>query len=415
MRFIPLFLSSTVLLAGISTVQTQTPPLSNPAKAQPLAQAVALLPDAFAGWKTTEAPRTVTDPSVADSAGAAALKEYGFTDGMLASYKHGDETLRLRALRFQDASGAYGAYSFYRQNGWPKEEIGTGAASNRNRVLFWLGNTVVDANFSQHRPHVRRGVARTRRPIAAARRAPRRCRRRFWPICRKDALDAQTTHYAVGPAGYAGAGGVLPPELVGFDRGAEAVTANYTLRSGPATLTIIDYPTPQMAAAQETRIRAYIKAGRARPQPPWPKPLQDSDRASLEVRRSGPLVALVSGDAIPDESHKLLATVHFEADLMSISAAARNLRLQRPAKLLLGIITLVIIGAGAAILLGSSLAAAGRFTGWRAASRSPRSTKRSSSASICEIEMVRQTVNFPTPHESTCGALRRRSSCVKLG
>ena len=77
----------------------------------------------------------------------------------------------------------------------------------------------------------------------------------------KDSLDGQTTHYAVGPAGYAGAGGVLPPELVGFDRGAEAVTANYSLRSGPATLTIIDYPTPQMAAAQETKIRDYIKAG----------------------------------------------------------------------------------------------------------------------------------------------------------
>ena len=36
------------------------------------------------------------------------------------------------------------------------------------------------------------------------------------------------------------------------------------------------------------------------------------------MRRSGPLVALVSGDAIPDESHKLLATVHFETDLTSI-------------------------------------------------------------------------------------------------
>src|SRR5208283_5295383 len=99
--------------------------------------------------------------------------------------------------------------------------------------------------------------------------------------------------------------------------GAETVTANYSLRSGPATLTIIDYPTPQMAAAEETRIRDYIKAGN-QAQPPWPKPLVDSDQASLEVRRSGPLVALVSGDAVPDESHTLLAKVHFEADLTSI-------------------------------------------------------------------------------------------------
>jgi hypothetical protein len=54
----------------------------------------------------------------------------------------------VRALRFHDASGAYGAYSFYRQNGWPKEQIGAGATSNHNRVLFWVGNTVVDATFS---------------------------------------------------------------------------------------------------------------------------------------------------------------------------------------------------------------------------------------------------------------------------
>jgi hypothetical protein len=163
-------------------------------------------------------------------------------------------------------------------------------------------------------------------------------------------LDGQTTHYAVGPAGYAGAGGVLPPELVGFDRGAETATANYTLRSGVATLTIIDYPTPQMAAAMEPKIRDYIKAGKGA-QPAWPKPLVDSDLASLEVRRSGPLVAIVSGDAIPDESHKLLATVHFESELMSIPQPTES-EVAKTGRLLLGIATLVGIGSFAAILLG---------------------------------------------------------------
>ena len=59
---------------------------------------------------------------------------------------------------------------------------------------------------------------------------------------------------------------MLPPELVGFDRGAEAVTANYSLRSGSATLTLIDYPTPQLAAVEETRIREYIQTGKPRRQ-----------------------------------------------------------------------------------------------------------------------------------------------------
>ena len=212
----------------------------------------------------------------------------------------------------------------------------------------------------------------------------------------KASLDAQTTHYAVGPASYAGAGGVLPPELVDFDRGAEAVTANYTLRSGPATLTIIDYPTPQMAAAQETKIRAYIKAG-SQAQPPWPKPLVDSDLASLEVRRSGPLVALVSGDAIPDESHKLLAMVHFETDLTSMPQQPES-DVSKTSQLLIGITVLVLIGIGVAILLGLFLG------GGRALYRIARGKPVSS---IYEEEFIRLNLreewvesspNIDTPH-----------------
>jgi hypothetical protein len=145
---------------------------------------------------------------------------------------------------------------------------------------------------------------------------------------------------------------VLPAEIVGFDRGAEAVTATYSLRSNPATLTLIDYPTPQLAAAQETRIRAYIKAG-SQAQPAWPKPLQDSDLASLEVRRSGPLVVLVSGDAVPEESHKLLGMVHYDADVTSMAQpTGGESEIAKTAKLLFGIAGIVIVGVSAALLLG---------------------------------------------------------------
>jgi hypothetical protein len=312
----------------------------------------ALLPDSFAGWVSAGAPKKLNDAAQADQANAAALKEYDFTDGVLAQYKRGGETLSLRALRFRDVSGAFGAYSFYRQNGWPKEEIGTGATSNHNRVLFWVGNTVVDANFSQISPMSGAEL----RELAGQLPVPEGGKALAPPILAdlpQTDLDGQTMHYALGAASYAGSGGVLPAELVGFDNGAEAVTANYTLRSGPATLTIIDYPTPQMAAAQETKIREYIKgvkqAGK-QAHPEWPKPLADSDPVSLEVRRSGPLVALVSGDAIPDESHKLLATVHYESELMSIPQPTES-EVSKTGKLLLGITILVIIGASAALLL----------------------------------------------------------------
>jgi len=311
------------------------------------------LPDSFAGWETTAPLKAVTDPAQADSANAAALKEYDFQGASTVTYKRDKDTLTIRALRFADLSGAYGAYSFYRGSGWPKEDIGSGAASFHNRVLFWRGNTVVDATFSKMSPmagsELRELASDLPIPLGTKALAP--------PILSdlpQNSLDGQTTHYAVGPVAYAGSGGVLPPELVGFDRGAEAVTASYTLTSGPATLTLIDYPTPQMAAAQETKIREYIQTGvkaGGKANPAFPKPLADSDQASLEVRRSGPLVALVSGDAIPDESHKLLGKVHYESDFVSIPQPGES-EVAKTGKLLAGIAALVIVGSLAAILLG---------------------------------------------------------------
>ena len=112
----------------------------------------ALLPDDFDGWETTGPSKVITDAAQLDAANAAALKEYGFKAAVLANYKREGDTLSMRALRFDDASGAYGAYTYYRQNGWPKEDIGTGAASDNKRVLFWQGTTVVDATFSRIGP-----------------------------------------------------------------------------------------------------------------------------------------------------------------------------------------------------------------------------------------------------------------------
>jgi len=308
-----------------------------------------LLPDAFAGWVAPEKPKTVGDAAELDSANVATLKEYGCTGGMVGDYKRGGETLTLKALSFGDVSGAYGAYSYYRQNRWPKADIGTGGASDKNHVLFWKGSTVVDAVFS----HVGPMSAGELRDLARNLPMPQGNKGLNPPIIGalpQESMERQTMHFAQGPAGYAGAGGVLPPELVGFDKDAEAVTANYSLSSGPAVLTLIDYPTPQIAEAQEKRIREYIKSGSGA-RPPFTKALQDSDQASLEVSRSGPIVALVSGDAIPDESHKLLAQVHYSAELTSMPQPHES-EVSKTSRFLMGVASLVIIGCSAAILLG---------------------------------------------------------------
>ncbi len=347
MRFIPVIFAAALAVPGVAQQKPAVPP--KPHSAVTIAVPRPLLPDSFAGWAASEPPRPLPDAAQADSANAAALKEYGFQNGLLATYKRDNETLAVRALRFGDLSGAYGAYTFYRGGGWPKEDIGSGAASNHDRVLFWRGNTLVDASFSHISPMSGSELRELARNLpdthGASAQAP--------PVLAnlpQKYLDGQTTHYALGPAGYAGAGGVLPPGLVGFDRGAETVTADYGLSSGPATLTLIDYPTPQMAAAQETKIRAYIQAG-SKAQPAFPKPLADSDQVSLEVRRSGPIVALVSGDAIPDQSHRLVGSVHYESEFVTIPQPTQS-EVAKTGQFLLGVATLVMVGSFAAILLG---------------------------------------------------------------
>ena len=310
-----------------------------------------LIPTNFAGWETPT-PKSITDPAQADPANASALKEYGFSDAALATYTREGQTIQLKALRFGDASGAYGAYTFYRQSGWPKENIGAGAASDHNRILFWLGNVFVDAQVS----HLSAMTASEFRELAAS--IPQPSGNKLLPPPILDTLpqadlDGQTTHYALGPAAYAANGGVLPPDLIGFDRGAETVTASYTLSSGPATLTIVNYPTPQMAKAAEQSIAAYLKAGNT-PQRPFTKPLLDSNPKAIEVKRTGPLLAVVSGDPIQDDAHRLLSSVHYEAEMSAEAAHSQQpmqASVQKTAQLILGILTLVAVMFSASVLL----------------------------------------------------------------
>ena len=280
--------------------KTPTTVPKSPAKPQTVSAVPAnapLIPTNFAGWETPT-PKSITDPAQADPANASALKEYGFSDAALATYTREGQTIQLKALRFGDASGAYGAYTFYRQSGWPKENIGAGAASDHNRILFWLGNVFVDAQVS----HLSAMTASEFRELAAS--IPQPSGNKLLPPPILDTLpqadlDGQTTHYALGPAAYAANGGVLPPDLIGFDRGAETVTASYTLSSGPATLTIVNYPTPQMAKAAEQSIAAYLKAGNT---PSAPSPSPSSTPTPKPSRSSAPAPSSPSSVATPSRT-----------------------------------------------------------------------------------------------------------------
>jgi hypothetical protein len=104
-------------------------------------QVQTLLPQQFGGWEMQGASHTSTDPAVADPTNAAVLKEYRFTDLASSTYTRDDgRTLKIRAARFADASGAFGAYTFYLQPGMAKEQINDQGASMEN-VSSFIGAT----------------------------------------------------------------------------------------------------------------------------------------------------------------------------------------------------------------------------------------------------------------------------------
>ena len=327
------------------------PALAKPAApSTPAPAAQPLLPTDFAGWSLSAPAQESNAPEVADAANAPVLKEYGFQQLSSGHYVNGDNKLSLRAIRFRDASGAYGAFTFYRRPGSIEEQIGHGAAWDGSHVLFWAGATLVDATFDKvtaMSPAELRELAKDLpQPAGSANVAP--------PLPgylpHQDLAPGQT-HYSLGPEAYSRGGGVLPVALVDFaSSSAEAVTANYSNRDGEGQITLLIYPTPQLAAAHLRDIDAFLKAGNS--QATWPQPLAESHSSSLLTRRSGPIVAVITGSLPAATAHKLLNQVNYQADVVWNNPQGYVSEGSKVARLILGIFALVGILGGSAILLG---------------------------------------------------------------
>jgi hypothetical protein len=333
-------------IAVIATISTYIYAL----KAPPSPAEPPILPSDFAGWHQVSAPQRSTTPEAADQANAAVLHEYGFAEFSAANYTQPDNKLNVRAIRFQDATGAYGAFTFYRRPGMLKEDIGNDGAFDGAHVLFWTGTILIDATFDHltamsaaQLRELASDLPKAGGPSAVAPPLPK-----YLPAA---SLEPGSVHYAVGPIAYARSGGVLPPSAIDFDREAEAVTANYSTQSGDGTLTLLMYPTPQMAIHQQQAIEAMLKAGNS-PQAAWPQPLAESSNVSLLVRRSGPLVAITSGGFSVDEAHKLLNAINYKADITWNHPEGYVSEASKTARLLLGIAYLTGILGGTAIILG---------------------------------------------------------------
>ena len=291
---------------------------------------------------------------VADEANATVLKEYGFQRLEKATYTRDDgRKLDIKAAAFDDASGAYGAFTYYKSPAMLNEKIGGQASSLNTRVLFYEGNILVDAVFDK----LTVMSAAELRELAGLLPQPPPNARNLPPLptyLPRQSYQKNTAKYIMGPVTLDRVGSPLPSAMVDFKSGAEVVIAKYAANAGDATLMLISYPTPQIAIEKLRQIDAAHHVNSQ--SQPGVAPILDL--GPFFDKRTGPIIVIAAGPLSQAEAKSLLSSISYEADVTwnenTYADKKNNL-----ANLLFNVIVLC------GIVLGLSLVAGLAFGGLR--------------------------------------------------
>lgn len=293
-----------------------------------------VLPPAFNGWTLEQ--RSVTsssDPAQADAANSAVLQEYGFADYETATYTRNGRKIEIKAARFHDSSGAYGAFTYYVQPQMRVEKIGDRGASNNSRVLFYRGNILVDANLEQ----VTAMSAADLRALAEALPRPKGNISALPTLpgnLPKQSFIPNTDRYIMGPVALERLGVPLPAGLLDFSKTPEIEFARYRSSNGEAGLTLIEYPTPQIAKDRLQALQAANLPG-----------------GRFYMKRSGPILAAVNGGIPEAEAQSLLASVNYDADV-TWNEPVKIDDLQSRIKFIFGVSILIVVILSTALVFG---------------------------------------------------------------
>jgi len=280
-----------------------------------------VLPPEFAGWQVKGAVAQSDDPASADAVNAPVLREYGFVRLEKASYTRDDgRNLTIRAAVFEDASGAYGAFTYYYSPEMEEETIGGQAAFLNNRVLFYQGNVLVDAVFDrtsvmsaaqlrQLAGLLPQAAGGKRNPPSLPAYLPKRISAASSDRSPEN-LEKNTTKYILGPVTLDRVGSPLPTSMVDFKSGAEVVIGKYAVNAGDSTLMLIEYPTPQIAAE---RLRQIDASHQVTQQQPGVVPILDV--GPFFDTRTGPILVIAAGPLSKSEARSLLSSISYEADV----------------------------------------------------------------------------------------------------
>jgi hypothetical protein len=287
----------------------------------------------------------------------ALLKEDGLLRASVADYhaQPGASDVKAAALEFDDATGAYSAYTYIRGTmDHPKvstsdvkalasaSETSTDPAS----TTVWAGTAVLHIEGHPSAAQLNALVASL--PNSSGRTSLAPLLPTFFPA---EGLNRSGIRYALGPVGYRAMGGTLPDRVIDWSRAIEVGMADYAGRGGKGMLTLLMSPTPQIAGAQG---RAIEKALNDLPQE------ERSHFGTVKLRRIGTMVGLTTGSFTSDRAEKLVQALHLSEEVtfdqkMPLEFHAE---VQKTASLLENIAAFVGVMVVAAILLALFLGGA---------------------------------------------------------
>lgn len=297
-------------------------------------QKSSILPPTFAGWEMSGSPKNGSDPVAVDQAHPAVLKEYGFTDFEVASYTRPERKLTIKAARFQDATGAYGAFTFYRKPNMQKENISQAAASDNERVLFFRDNILIEAQFDRvtamSGSELRELASAL--PNAKGNAANLPTLPNYLP---REQMAPNSAKFMVGPAAVDTMTVPLSAAQIDYSLNPEILLARYSVDKQTADMMLIMYPTPQIATERLRAIEATA--------PP-------QDGTTIVARRAGPIVAVIKGIISESDAKRIVGRVNYEADVTwneNAGTKRDNIgNLIVAAFMLIGIILLISLGTG---------------------------------------------------------------------
>ncbi len=252
---------------------------------------------------------------------AELYSELGFQEAEEAEFSGPSGSFRIAGWQVRDSTSGFALFQLRRPADATQSDVGELAAKTRTGLIAAYGNYVLEYS----------GLTPTKDLLDALLIQLRQVERSALPTLRRhlpsDGLVPNSERYILGPVSLSRFVPQISPSLAAFHLSAEGQMAKY---ADGLTLTVFEYPTPNMARERQDE---FLKLNGAL------------------SKRAGPLVAVVTPPANADAAERVLAKVLWEPALTRQEVGAG------PAQ---GIANIVLTG----FLLAGVLFAASLFAGF---------------------------------------------------